>query len=89
MPDRRPREGVYDPATVNGRLVLGLEGTLSEMELHAISSRMRAGILNKAERGELALRLPTGLVRDEHGLGSTRTPTWKSRIASPSSSRAS
>jgi DNA invertase Pin-like site-specific DNA recombinase len=61
-------DGVYDPATVNGRLVLGLKGTLSEMELHAISSRMRAGILSKAERGELALRLPTGLVRDEHGL---------------------
>jgi DNA invertase Pin-like site-specific DNA recombinase len=61
-------DGVYDPATVNGRLVLGLKGTLSEMELHAISSRMRAGILSKAERGELALKLPTGLARDEHGL---------------------
>ena len=61
-------DGVYDPATVNGRLVLGLKGTLSEMELHAISSRMRAGIMSKAERGELALKLPTGLVRDEHGL---------------------
>jgi DNA invertase Pin-like site-specific DNA recombinase len=61
-------DGVYDPATVNGRLVLGLKGTLSEMELHAISSRMRAGIVSKAERGELALKLPTGLVRDEHGI---------------------
>src|SRR3954453_2347256 len=61
-------DGVYDPATVNGRLVLGLKGPLSEMELHPICSRMRAGILNKAERGELALKLPTGLVRDEHGL---------------------
>lgn len=61
-------DGVYDPATINGRLVLGLKGTLSEMELHTICSRMRAGIVNKAERGELALRLPTGLVRDEHGL---------------------
>jgi|SRR5215207_2170756 len=61
-------DGVYDPATINGRLVLGLKGTLSEMELHTICSRMRAGILNKAERGELALQLPTGLVRDEHGL---------------------
>src|SRR5829696_8144484 len=61
-------DGVYDPATVNGRLVLGLKGTLSEMELHAISSRMRAGIMSKAERGELALKLPTGLVRDENGL---------------------
>lgn len=36
------------------------------MELHAISSRMRAGILSKAERGELGLKLPTGLARDEH-----------------------
>jgi DNA invertase Pin-like site-specific DNA recombinase len=61
-------DGVYDPATINGRLVLGLKGTLSEMELHTICSRMRAGIVNKAERGELALKLPTGLVRDEHGL---------------------
>ncbi len=61
-------DGVYDPATINGRLVLGLKGTLSEMELHTICSRMRAGIVNKAERGELALQLPTGLVRDEHGL---------------------
>jgi DNA invertase Pin-like site-specific DNA recombinase len=61
-------DGVYDPATVNGRLVLGLKGTLSEMELHAISSRMRAGIVSKAERGELALKLPTGLARDECGI---------------------
>ena len=38
------------------------------MELHAISSRMRAGIMSKAERGELALKLPTGLARDEHGV---------------------
>ncbi|MCA1837307.1 MAG: recombinase family protein [Actinobacteria bacterium] len=61
-------DGVYDPATINGRLVLGLKGTLSEMELHTICYRMRAGIVNKAERGELALQLPTGLVRDEHGI---------------------
>jgi DNA invertase Pin-like site-specific DNA recombinase len=30
------REGIYDPATPNGRLLLGLKGTLSEMELHTI-----------------------------------------------------
>jgi DNA invertase Pin-like site-specific DNA recombinase len=61
------REGIYDPATANGRLLLGLKGTLSEMELHAIRARMQAGLLNKAERGDLALRLPIGLVRDELG----------------------
>ncbi len=61
------REGIYDPATPNGRLLLGLKGTLSEMELHTIRARMQAGLLNKAERGELALQLPIGLVRDELG----------------------
>jgi DNA invertase Pin-like site-specific DNA recombinase len=62
------RENVYDPATAEGRLVLGLKGTLSEMELHTIRGRLTAGILSKAERGELALKLPIGLERDEHGL---------------------
>ena len=61
------RDGVYDPATPNGRLLLGLKGTISEAELYTIRSRMTAGRLNKAERGDLALRLPTGLVRDELG----------------------
>ena len=28
------RDGVYDPASANGRLLLGLKGTISEMELH-------------------------------------------------------
>jgi DNA invertase Pin-like site-specific DNA recombinase len=59
------RDGIYDPATPNGRLLLGLKGTLSEMELHTIKTRMHAGLLNKAERGDLALQLPIGLVRDE------------------------
>jgi len=59
------RDGIYDPATSNGRLLLGLKGTLSEMELHTIKARLQAGLLNKAERGDLALQLPIGLVRDE------------------------
>lgn len=59
---------VYDPASAEGRLVLGLKGTLSEMELHTIRGRLTAGLLSKAERGELALKLPIGLERDEHGL---------------------
>jgi DNA invertase Pin-like site-specific DNA recombinase len=33
------REGVYDPGTANGRLLLGLKGTLSEMELFTIRAR--------------------------------------------------
>ncbi len=61
------RDGVYDPASANGRLLLGLKGQLSELELHTIRARMTAGLLNKAERGELALRLPVGLVREPDG----------------------
>ena len=49
------RDGVYNPATANGRLLLGLKGTISELELHTIRSRLTAGLLAKAERGELAL----------------------------------
>lgn len=61
------RDGVYDPASTNGRLLLGLKGQLSEFELHTIRSRLTAGLLNKAQRGELALALPMGLVRQEDG----------------------
>ncbi|MFV0409843.1 MAG: recombinase family protein [Paracoccus sp. (in: a-proteobacteria)] len=58
------RDGVYDPGSANGRLLLGLKGTISELELHTIRSRLTAGLIAKAQRGELALTLPVGLVRD-------------------------
>lgn len=61
------RDGVYDPGTPNGRLLLGLKGQLSEMELYTIRARLTAGLLNKAQRGELALQLPVGLVREADG----------------------
>lgn len=61
------RDGVYDPGSPNGRLLLGLKGQISELELHTIRARMTAGILNKAQRGELALVLPTGFVRNADG----------------------
>jgi DNA invertase Pin-like site-specific DNA recombinase len=62
------RDGVYDPGSANGRLLLGLKGSISELELHTIRSRLTAGLLAKAERGELALTLPIGLVRDPSGI---------------------
>ena len=61
------RDGIYDPATINGRLLLGLKGQISELELHTIKARLTAGLLNKAQRGELALTLPVGLTRDPLG----------------------
>src|SRR6266516_6754296 len=60
-------DGIYDPATVNGRLLLGLKGTLSEWERHTMKARLTAGLSHKAERGALALQLPTGLVRNGKG----------------------
>lgn len=57
------RDGVYDPGSANGRLLLGLKGTISEVELHTLRGRLTAGLLSKAERGELALLLPAGLER--------------------------
>lgn len=60
-------QGVYDPATIDGRLLLGLKGQISEMELHTLRDRLGAGLLNKAKRGELAVGLPVGLMRDAAG----------------------
>src|ERR1700688_2223158 len=62
------RDGVYDPGSANGRLLLGLKGTISEVELHTLRGRLTAGLLNKAGRGELALMLPAGLERDTNGI---------------------
>ena len=60
-------DGVYDPAHFNDRLLLGLKGTMSEAELHVLKARLRGGILNKARRGELEVRLPIGFVHDPQG----------------------
>src|SRR6187200_3041451 len=62
------RDGVYDAGSSNGRLLLGLKGTISEVELHTIRARLTAGLLNKAARGDLALILPAGLVREAGGV---------------------
>jgi DNA invertase Pin-like site-specific DNA recombinase/predicted DNA-binding transcriptional regulator AlpA len=61
------RDGVYDPSSANGRMLLGMKGILSEMELHTLRGRLLAGVQSKAKRGELALALPAGLVRQEDG----------------------
>lgn len=60
-------DGVYDPASFNDRLLLGLKGTMSEAELHVIKARLRGGILNKVRRGEYRCVLPTGFVYDAAG----------------------
>lgn len=61
------REGIYDPRTPNGRLILGLKGQFAEIELNTIRSRMNEGLLNKAKRGELIKQTPTGFI-DQAGI---------------------
>lgn len=58
-------DGLYDPASINDRLLLGLKGTISEAELYFIRARLQGGLLAKAARGELRVRLPVGLVYDQ------------------------
>lgn len=58
------QDGLYELANFNDRLLLGLKGVMSEAELHVLKSRMLQGLRNKARRGELRLKLPTGLAYD-------------------------
>jgi DNA invertase Pin-like site-specific DNA recombinase len=60
-------DGVYDPNWYNDRLLLGLKGTMTELELHLIRQRMASGRLAKAGRGELAVPLPAGYARRASG----------------------
>jgi len=46
-------DGLYDPATINDRLLLGLKGTMSEAELHFIRARLQGGILAKWSSSEV------------------------------------
>ena len=55
-------DGLYDPAHFNDRLLLGLKGTMSEAELHVLKARLVGGVISKAQRAELKMPLPVGLV---------------------------
>jgi DNA invertase Pin-like site-specific DNA recombinase len=55
-------DGVYDANDPNDRLLLGLKGIMSEMELHIMRNRLLRGRDNKAQRGELFHSVPMGYV---------------------------
>ena len=54
---------VYDPHVSNDRLLLGMKGTLSEMEAASFYERAEAALRQKAQRGELVRRVPIGYVK--------------------------
>src|SRR5947207_9818286 len=56
-------EAVYDPRLTNDRLLLGMKGTISEMEVASFRERAQAAILQKAQRGALVRRVPIGYIK--------------------------
>jgi hypothetical protein len=60
-------DAIYDPRAFNDRLLLGLRGTISEVELHCLQARLQGARLSKVRRGELPLELPVGYVRSRDG----------------------
>ncbi len=58
---------ILDPRIRNDRLLLGFEGTFSELEYQQILDRMMGGKARKASSGELRIKIPVGYVYDYSG----------------------
>jgi excisionase family DNA binding protein len=58
-------DGVYEPRSVNDRLLLGMKGTMSEMELSLLRQRSVEALKLKAARGDLHTTVAVGFVRSE------------------------
>ena len=56
-------DGIYDPRLINDRLLLGLKGTFSELELSIFRQRSREALRLKAARGELYMLVAIGYRR--------------------------
>jgi DNA invertase Pin-like site-specific DNA recombinase len=59
-------DGVYDPRTINDRLLLGMKGTMSEMEVSVFRQRSTEAMKQKARRGELFLTVAVGYVKADN-----------------------
>ena len=56
-------DGVYDPRMVNDRLLLGMKGTFSELELSLLRQRSQEALRLKASRGDLHTSVAVGYLR--------------------------
>ncbi len=56
-------DGVYEPRHPNDRLLLGMKGTMSELELSILRARSIEALKAKARRGELFLTVAIGYVK--------------------------
>src|ERR1700722_3157181 len=58
-------DGVYEPRQPNDRLLLGMKGTMSEMEVSVFRQRSMEAMKQKARRGELFLTVAVGYVKTD------------------------
>jgi DNA invertase Pin-like site-specific DNA recombinase len=56
-------DGIYDPRHPNDRLLLGMKGTMSELELSLFRQRSHEALKQKARRGALFLCVAVGYVK--------------------------
>jgi DNA invertase Pin-like site-specific DNA recombinase len=56
-------DGIYDPRHPNDRLLLGMKGTMSELELSLFRQRSQEALKQKALRGALFLGVAAGYVK--------------------------
>src|SRR4030081_2317282 len=59
-------DGIYDPRRPNDRLLLGMKGTMSELELSLFRQRSQEALKQKARRGALILGVAAGYVKVGH-----------------------
>ena len=59
-------DGLYDPRLPNDRLLLGMKGTMSEMELSLFRQRVSEARMLKAKRGELFTTIAVGYRKVAH-----------------------
>lgn len=59
-------DGIYDPRLPNDRLLLGMKGTMSEMELSLLRQRSFEALHQKARRGELFFTVAVGYHKARH-----------------------
>ncbi len=60
-------DGIYDPRSLNDRLLLGLKGSMAEFELGLLRQRAREAFEQKVKRGFALWEVPVGFVRTEEG----------------------
>jgi len=60
-------DGIYDPRHPNDRLLLGMKGTMSELELSLFRQRSQEALRQMARRGDLVLGVAAGYVKVGRG----------------------